>query len=356
MRIEEVNNYDDFLALKDRWNDVLRRCNHSVFSTWEWLSTWWKHFGKERKLRVLVAQEKDEILGIAPLMLSEYNFRHLGKLRKVEFIGSQNSDYNDFILIKGHEEYLKHFLNRLIEFSDWGLLELNDINEESTSANVLQAMSNSHKPKLKLNVSSLCPYIGLPTSVEVFKNGLSRNMRKNLRKRMQKLQGQYKVEFKTQRDFGSTGEAMEIFFELHKRRWESKGMSGSFASNYLCDFHLDLARIFDEKNWLALYFLTVNNEPAAAVYSFDYNLKKYGYLTGFDPDFGQYGVGNILKLYVIEECIRRGFKEYDLTRGIEDYKMDWATGVRKNFVVRMANKGWREQVFQVFSWIKQLAR
>jgi CelD/BcsL family acetyltransferase involved in cellulose biosynthesis len=178
-------------------------------------------------------------------------------------------------------------------------------------------------------------------------------MRKNLRKRMQKLQGQYKVEFKTQRDFGSTREAMEIFFKLHNRRWESKGISGAFTSDYFRNFHLDVARTFDEKDWLALYFLTVNDDPIAAIYSFDYNLKKYGYLTGFAPDFGQYGVGNILKLYVIEECIRRGFKEYDLTRGLEPYKLDWATGVRKNFTVSMANKGWREQVL---SWIYKLAR
>jgi CelD/BcsL family acetyltransferase involved in cellulose biosynthesis len=109
--------------------------------------------------------------------------------------------------------------------------------------------------------------------------------------------------------------------------------------------------VFDEKGWLALYFLTVDNMPVATTYSFDYNLRKYGYLTGFNPDFGQYGVGNLLKIYMIEECIRKGFKEYDLTRGFESYKAEWATGVRKNFVVKMVNKGWRAPLR---SWIEQI--
>lgn len=287
----------------------------------------------------MVAQEKGEILGIAPLTLSKYSFLHLGKLHKIEFIGSPHSDYNNFILLKKEKECLKLFLNRLMEFSDWDLLELRDIREGSVSVNVLQDVCDSQSSKLKLKVGTLCPYINLPVSMEVFVNCLSRNMRRNLRKRMRKLREKYKVEVKTQCDFGSVKEAMEIFFNLHQKRWRSKGKPGAFASKAFCAFHLDLAGIFDKKGWLALYFLTVDDEPVAAVYSFDYNQKKYGYLTGFDPDFGRYGVGNLLKMYVVEECIRKGFREYDLTRDLEPYKADWATGVRKNFVARMVHKG-----------------
>jgi len=68
--------------------------------------------------------------------------------------------------------------------------------------------------------------------------------------------------------------------------------------------------------------LMVDDETIAAVYFFDYNRKKYRYLTGFDSNFGRYGVGNLLKMYVIEECIRKGFREYDLTRDFEPYKAD----------------------------------
>jgi len=350
MRITEIDSCSDLFALKDRWNDVLRRCDHSVFSTWEWHLTWWKYFGKERGLRVLIAQEKDEILGIAPLMLSEYSFLHVGKLRKIEFAGSQSSDYNNFIL--PNEKCAKLFLNHLLKFSDWDLLELRDINEESTSANALQAICSSHTLKLKLNVSSLCPYVNLPTSLEVFVNRLGRNMRRNLRKRMRKLQVEHKVEVKSQRDFGSIRESMQLFFKLHQKRWRLKEKPGAFVDEAFRDFHVNLARIFDEKGWLALYFLTADDMPVAALYSFDYNLKKYGYLTGFDPDFGNYGVGNLLKMYAIEECIRKGFKEYDMTRGFEPYKLDWATGVRKNFVVKMVNKGWRAPLLSRITQIR----
>ena len=156
---------------------------------------------------------------------------------------------------------------------------------------------------------------------------------------MRKLRKRHRVEFKNQHDFNSVDEAMRIFFKLHQERWKSKGEPGLFSSEDFRNFHAEIAKIFDEKEWLDLHFLTVNDEPVAAAYTFNYNLKKYGYLTGFDPTFRKYGVGNLLKMHLIEECIKKGFREYDLTRGFEPYKADWATNVRKNFVVRFVRRG-----------------
>lgn len=346
LKVNELNDFSEFEDLKGDWNQILRKSRDSdVFSTWEWLWCWWKHFGKGRTLRILFAQEKDEIFAVAPLMRSKYNFLCLGKLNKLEFIGSPHSDYNNFIFLRKEKECLKLFLDYSMKFSDWDLLELRDIREGSVSVDALKDARASQALELKLRVGTLCPYINLPTSREVFMKSLSRNMRKNLRKRKRRLCEKYKVEVKDQHDFDSVEEAMEIFFELHQKRWISKGKSGAFASEDFRAFHRDVAEMFDEKGWLALYFLTVNDEPIAAAYSFDYNLKKYGYLTGFDPDFGSYGVGNLLKMYVVEECIRKNFNEYDLTRDLEPYKTDWATGARKNFVASLVYTGWFAKMY-----------
>ncbi|MBN2604110.1 MAG: GNAT family N-acetyltransferase [Candidatus Thermoplasmatota archaeon] len=119
------------------------------------------------------------------------------------------------------------------------------------------------------------------------------------------------------------------------------------------DFHFDLAQVFDEKNWLDLNFLVVDDNPIAAMYSFDYASKKYGYNTGFDPEFAKYGIGNMLKNYSIEESIKKGLREYDLLRGRESYKSNWATGFRENFVARMANRSWRGSLFLQINKVKQ---
>jgi len=346
LRVVELTDFSEFNDLKDSWNRNLQKSkDNDVFSTWEWLWCWWKHFGNGRQLRILLAQEKDKILSIAPLMLSKYKFLRFGKLQKVEFIGAPNSDYNNFILLKRPKECLKLFLTRLMQLADWDLLELRDISEERVSADVLRMMCQSQTSKLVLKLDTLCPYIKLPDSFEVFASRLSPNMRRNLRKRLRRLREKYKVAVKTQRDFDSVKEAMETLFRLNLKRWRSEGKPGSFALTAFRNFHLDLAEIFNKKGWLSMHFLTVNDEPVAAVYSFDYNRKKYGYLTGFDPEFGCYSVGNLLKMHIVEYCIEKGFREYDLTRGFEPYKADWATGVRRNFVARMTYRGWFAKMY-----------
>lgn len=337
IKVDQLNDFSELEDLQDDWNQMLQRVrDRDIFSTWEWLWCWWKHFGKGRTLKILIAQENTEILGIAPLMLSKYSFLHLGKLRKIELIGTPNSDYNNFLLFKRPDTCLKTILNHLMKSTGWDLLELRDVREGSVSATALKSIYKSGT-QLKLKVGYLCPYIELPDSPKMYLNFLSRNMRKNLRRRMRRLSEKYKVEVKTHRDYNSVKDAMEIFFKLHLKRWGSN--IGNFGSKAFRDFHLDIAEIFNEKGWLGMHFLTINDEPISAVYSFDYNQKKYGYSTGFDPEFGHYSPGNLLKMQVVQHCIRKGYKEYDLTRDSEPYKANWATGVRRNLTVTMVKKG-----------------
>lgn len=339
INLRVVADLEDFEDLGRVWNKVLAKSlDNDIFSTWEWVWCWWKHFGKKRSLRVLVAEENGEIIGLAPLTLTEYSFLYVGKLRRIEFIGFPHADYNNFILVKKPYDCLKLFIEGLMEFSDWDLLDLRDIREQSASANSLQALSNLEDTKLKLTNGTLCSCINLPRSIEAFMDNLSRNMRRNLRKRLRKLRESYKVEFKTQRDFESIHKAMETFFNLHQKRWKSKGEQGAFASEDFKKFHLDIAEVFDQNGWLDLHFLMANDEPVAAAYTFNYNSKKYGYLTGFDPEFGRFGVGNLLKLHLIEECIKKGFREYDLAREFEPYKAEWATVLRKNLITRIVRR------------------
>lgn len=157
---------------------------------------------------------------------------------------------------------------------------------------------------------------------------------------MHRLQECYRVEFWTHREFGSIKAAMDLLFDLHEKRWASKGKSGAFASDTVRDFHRDLAKRLAEKGWLALLFLTVDGAAVAAEYSFDYRQKRYFYHGGFDPRFAAYGVRTLLHLKSLEMCIAAGFREYDFLRGDEKYKLRWDSQMRKNLEISVVRKGW----------------
>ena len=45
VRIRVVRNFEEFLAIADRWHALLKEtASYSVFLTWEWLYTWSRHY------------------------------------------------------------------------------------------------------------------------------------------------------------------------------------------------------------------------------------------------------------------------------------------------------------------------
>ena len=76
--------------------------------------------------------------------------------------------------------------------------------------------------------------------------------------------------------------------------------------------------------------MLVDGQPVAGEYCYQYSGKQYAYLSGFDPDYIQYGVGNLCQLLAIKDCIEIGLREFDLMRGGHDYKLWWNSQIRRN--------------------------
>jgi len=349
MRVEDI---DCFESLRDCWDVILERNtleNNNVFLTWEWVSTWWKYFGKGRKLLILVVKDNEEILAIAPLMLSAYKLLRFGNIRRIEFLGTPHSDYHNFIIIKKEKECLEKLLNYLTEnIKDWNWMELKEIPGSASTISLLHALSSGSSFDLTITerACNLCPYIPIPKSFDILMRSLTKNMRQNLNKYLRRASKKYKIEFKKYDEIElSVNEAMEIFIRLHKKRWKAKGLPGAFEDKRFRDFHMEIAQIFDKKGWLGLYFLLLNGEPVSAQYTFEYNRKMYYYLAGFDPNFSNFSVGNLTIMFLLKECIKKGFKEYDMMRGDEAYKTMWTHKYRRNYEIRISRKDFYSRFF-----------
>lgn len=345
LRVTEINETNRFLELKCEWNKVLRKSkDDNIFLTWEYLSTYWKHFGKEKKLRILCIEDKDEIIAIAPLRQVRYGLAGPVKYYVIEPLGCrglnpEGADYIGLILAKQEIVCLKLFLDYLVKHDSWDFIYLMDIPETSTTAGSLSSLFETTSLRFGIERGASCPYFPVPNSIDTFLKGLDTKFRKNLRRSMRNLQNAFgRVEFKKYDEIGSVEETMRIFFKLHQKRCVSKGLPGVFATQEICNFYTDVARQFADNGWLALYFLTLNDEPIAAQYSFEYGHKMYYALGGFDPYYSNYSVGNLLCLKMIEKCIERGLEEYDLLKGNEAYKFNWTTKYRTNVGIRFVNQ------------------
>ena len=103
MRIEAHFESGGFWALRPEWNDLVHRgCCDTVFLTWEWQSTWWKHLGEGDLLLLGFRAENDgRLIGIAPLFYTQTDdgksILNLNGCRDV-------SDYLDLLIEVGQED------------------------------------------------------------------------------------------------------------------------------------------------------------------------------------------------------------------------------------------------------------
>jgi hypothetical protein len=344
LKVNEINTLDEFLELRREWNKVLAKSkDNNIFLTWEYLSTFWKHFGKNAKLRILCIKDRDEIIAFAPLRQSRYGFAKLllgyNVIEPLGYRGlmPEGGDYTGLLLGEEEAECFKLFLNYLREQNDWDFIYMYDVLGTSAIPNMLEKMSKSTL-KFEIKKGVMCPYITLPTTLDAFLEELDSKLRKNLRRCAKNLEKDCgKIELKRYDDFGSVREAMEIFFKLHQKRWKSKNKPGVFSEQIIRDFYINIAKGFDSNGWLALYFLTIKGEPIAAHYCFEYAEKLYFALSGFDLNYYRYSIGNLLTLKVIEKCIMKKLKEFDFMKGDEPYKSKWTKEYRQNLNIRFVN-------------------
>jgi hypothetical protein len=322
--------------MRNEWNRVLDETeDNTFFLSWERLAPGVKYLGQGKKLKILCATDGEKILGIAPLRKSA---RSINGHLIYNVIESLNSRALGVLLSKRKPECLKLFISHLYDQKDWDFLYLNDIPETFSIVDLLKRRVH-HLSDFEVIEGDVSPYLLIPDSMDELFKGLSANFRRNLRKRLRKLQREHgKVELKDYHEIGSLKKAMEIFFDLHQKRWTSRGEPGAFKTKQNRDMFLYEAQLFSEINCLRLRFLTATNEPIAASYGFEHEQVLYSMLSGFNPVYASYSPSNLLVLKTIERCIEEGINELNFFGGYVSHKFNWCKEYRRNFSFRFVNQ------------------
>jgi CelD/BcsL family acetyltransferase involved in cellulose biosynthesis len=329
--VEVVADPERFAALRDEWNALLRASTaDGVFLTWEWLHTWWRHLAGARRLRLAVARRGGRLLAVAPWADAGGPLWRLAGVPRLEFLGTGmvGSDYLDVILRGGDEAAaLAVLATHLLDTRP--VLRLGQLVGGTSRAATLGTTLAGHGWAASEVDSDVCPFIRLAGhSWESYLATLGPEHRYNFRRRLRKLQASG-FRFETVATEERRRAVLRVLFDLHQRRWRTRGGSQAFGSSAVFAFHDDFSRLALERGWLRLFALWVDGEPAAAVYAFRYGPKVSFYQSGFDPRFAPRSVGLVALGLAIRTAVEEGAREFDLLHGDEAYKFQWAGETRR---------------------------
>ena len=84
METRLIKDSTEFASLEPFWNQlVVEIVANTCHSTFEWLFTWWKHFGADKQLLLIAAYENGVPVGLAPLYVDTC----AAGFRNLHFIG-----------------------------------------------------------------------------------------------------------------------------------------------------------------------------------------------------------------------------------------------------------------------------
>jgi CelD/BcsL family acetyltransferase involved in cellulose biosynthesis len=318
---------DDLDKLRVRWDELLAEYPQaSIFSSWEWLTTWWRAFGADQQLHVLAFEDgSSRLVGLAPLALTTRE--SLGKNWKILRLmgdGSGDSDNLDLVVAPGYAPAVVwSFLTYLEDHSDfWDFCELNAVPANSPAANVLMKSLAEHKWVHELAETPCCQ-IPLPGDWDTYFKQLSSTVRKNFKYHLRRLEKRLNFRIYRCSRQSDLPESLTALFDLHQKRWRANGDGGSFSSEKRRVFYQQLSSVLQSRNWLEFWILEIGGKPIAADYGFRYKNVVYALQAGFDPSEHADSPGFCLKGVMLRALIESGVQKYDFLAGFGQNKAQW---------------------------------
>ncbi len=322
-----IDSAEQFENLREEWTELLAQSSSgSVFLTWEWLYTWWKHLADGRKLHLLAVREDTELIALAPLTSPSSKLMHFARLRALEFLGtgSVGSDYLDIIVRRGREAQAMDGLEKYF-LCEKVALDLKQVEQGHSFASQLAMRLEDQQWTRSEIVTNVCPFIDLAGHTwDSYQAGLGPKHRYNLRRRLKNINRDFRVSFEAVESEDLRGPVLCTLVALHNERMKDRGGSDGLHSPELIAFHEEFTRVALTRGWLRLFALTLNGVVAAALYGLMYRKKFYFYQSGFDAGYSAHSVGLVTMGLAIKAAIREGAEEFDLLHGDEKYKSLWA--------------------------------
>ena len=325
LTVKVVETEEAFDSLETKWDDLVSKSDCTIYQTFEWQRTWWKYFGRGKRLHTLVFTQGDEVIGIAPMHLEKLRIMGVPLAFALKASGSEESDYIDILALPGERARVLRSFVEYMRTSElrYDFFEIRDVSETFRTLQLLPQYFGDAGFSVYTYRGSVCPQVGLPPAWPDFLQRLGGNLRYQLKKKTDRLKRNFPTEIElTGNDDNEVDAAVRRFAVIHGKRWESLGYINAFKNDHFLAFHIEASQKFARRGWLRMFFLKVDGEYVAVNFDFNFHRRIYFYHGNAhaSEEVMRYSPGFILRCAAIERGIAEGMETYDMLRGNEAYK------------------------------------
>lgn len=341
MKIRVVNKYEDFIKLKDIWNELLINSSHPlVFLTHQWIDVWWKAFGKGKELFILLVYKGNELTAIAPLMLNKGKHTLIGRpnvavpTKKIEFIANVHSNRCDIICKDNPEAVCDTIAGFFLsEYKNsWDILSLEYLLKDSPTMKYLTSSFDKNAVCSKQYPQISSPYLLINCEWKDYFKNRQRRFREQLKSRFKKLEEMGKVRLERYQKSDDLKMALDHVFDVASKTWKAKDGTALSSTTQFKNFYSELAHTAAREGWLDLFILYLNDVPLVFEYCLKFDDKLLLLKTEFDEGYRSCGIGNMIQWKLLEGIFDNGINEFDFLGPSSRWKNYWADGNEREHV------------------------
>jgi CelD/BcsL family acetyltransferase involved in cellulose biosynthesis len=348
-KTEIVEDWNAFLALESEWNALLGASKSDiVFLTWEWVRSWLSVAGTSvRPIAVVVRNSQGELAGVAPFYISEYRLIRSIRYRVLRPMAdyATGAECLDWIVRSGEENQVCRLIMRSLAAvsGKWDCIWMPYVPDWTGASTRITNACREQGFFCRTRVAEF-GYSVLPSSFDGFLKGLSRNRRSELRRHQRAVLGEGQAIITRCLDEKDLHRYLDALFDLHHKRWMSRGEEGSFKRKPAeAAFYREFMPVAMRKGWLRFYGLSSAGEFKAVQVGYVYGGIFYQLQEGFDPEYVR-GAGNVLRAKIIEDCIAAGLTCYDFLGEMSEHKRRWSADVRLGRHIFVGNRNVRSRM------------
>lgn len=359
--VHEINGLDQLREFREPWNDLLTVTpGATYFHSFDWLATYWEHFGAGQQLRVLLVAIDDRLIGIVPLVVTMEHTR-VGPLRVLTYpLHSWGSFYGP--IGAEQELILRAAFTHIRETPrDWDLLDLLWVDAAGTDDGCTEAALALAGWKTRGTAWKESAQIDIEGGWDAYWAGCKTHWRSNVRRCERRLAERSTLEHVRYRPRGVEAGESDPRWDLYdaceriaQQSWQGASTTGTTLSHesvraYLRDTHATAVRF----GGLDLNLLLLAGRPVAFAYNYHYRGHVYGLRAGFDAEAANEGAGTVLLYKMIEDGCRRGDRLIDLGPGSLEAKRYWQTRLATAYRYTIYPSSPRAQLLRLLHWLKR---
>lgn len=334
----------------------------SVYSSYAFVSTAWRHFSRGRdRLFVLLLKKDGKPQAIAPFRITTERIWLFFKIRLIRYIAEWgNGDKPDIVAPYDKNAAWNAIAAFLNTYKTWEGLELSEQGAGAPQGDA--ALFDASRFVRRAYPASVSYNTSLKGTWDEYYAGLKPRVRENLKKSEKKIRNRGGMLAFTSHDSPERlEEALGRFITLEQEGWKRKRHFSVGGTEKQRAFHRDLLNVLATRGGISLYFLTVGAADIAASIVYRFKKDLYSAYVAYHPDWADCSPGMLLRSKILEKNFGAGYDRYDYlglpeSQSNQSGKMEWATSKQERAHIHVYKKIFLTFIYRIGLFISDNTR